>query len=153
MSRLPWILLAGAGALACSGTTAPKPTVLGTWHARITGMSLGTLDPDTFTFVITQVDPKPGGLIMPSSFTWYGPYMLTYDGEAGLATVVDHPEDLAIYKIPQDFTHCQTLEMFGTLDAADDSVSSGRVGVFGPDATTGNTCGNLVATGTISMTR
>lgn len=153
MGRWPSILLLGVSMVACSDSTAPKPTILGTWHARITGMSLGTIEPDTFTFVITQVEPMPGGVIMPTSFTWLGPYMLTYDGQAGVGAVVNHPEELAIFKIPRDFTHCQSLQMIGTPDAADDSVTSGQVGVFGPDATTGNTCTNLVATGTISMTR
>ena len=52
--------------LACSSSTAPKPTVAGTWHVALGALTSGSLSPASFDVVV----PSSGSVVTMPGLTW-----------------------------------------------------------------------------------
>ncbi len=143
--------MTGVAVAACSSnsSTAPKPTLAGTWHVSGATLSSGTLSPAGFDITV-----KASGdtyLVTMPSVTWsVGP--VTYDSGSGWVNFSDSTF-FGFGEYQHSAAHmCAFVLIWGKPNAAKDTLKATSVAVANSDTIAGGFC-NADATGSATVTK
>ncbi len=125
---------AAALALACSSSTAPKPTVAGVWHVTTGAFGAGTLSPATFDVTVTQVSANSLSVSMPT-ITW-STFPKVFSGVKNVITFSDSTLFGVSERAQTQANFCDNIGFWGTMNAARDTLLGAKVSVY--DTTTMN---------------
>lgn len=122
------LALMGIAALgACSDSTAPAPTFLGTWHVKVTSFSVDTLQPNPFTITLSAGNGDTLHVAMAAVQWDHAP---NYVFDSVYTTLVPHGAagDSVIFE-EKDEPDQYLLGMLGAANAARDTIT-GQLGVL-----------------------
>ena len=132
-SGIPSAILAGLVA-GCSSATAPKPSLVGTWHVALGMLNSGTISPARFDVKVTQSGntflvtmPKlawSGGLIFDSGPALAG---FTDSTKAGFTEFTRAPHSLL----------CEWVSIYGTRNSGVDTLRGASIVIENNDTITG----------------
>ncbi len=143
--------MGGAFLAACSSnsSTAPKPTLAGTWHVSGASLSNGTLSPSSFDITV-----KASGdtyLVTMPSVTW-SVGSVTYDSGAGWVNFSD-TSFFGFGEYQHNAAHmCAFVLIWGKPNAAKDTLKTTSVAVTNSDTIAGGFC-SADATGSATVTK
>jgi len=135
---LTLIVIAALGA--CSDSSSPTPTFLGTWHARVTSFSPDTLQPNPFTVTLRAAHGDTLTLTMAPVQWDHAP---NYVFDSVFAVVIPSGDNVTL--IEKDVADSYYLGIDGTANAARDTIT-GQIGVV--DASF-----HEIGVGTVVMTK
>ena len=121
---LTLIVIAALGGGACSDSSAPTPSFLGTWHARVTSFSPDTLQPNPFTVTLAAAHGDTLTLTMAPVEWDHGP---NYVFDSTFTVVIPSGGDITL--VEKDVADNWYLGIQGTANAARDTIM-GQIGVL-----------------------
>ena len=134
------LALVGIAALvACSDSTSPAPTFLGTWHVKVSSFSVDTLEPNPFTITLSAGNGDTLHVAMAPVQWDHGP---NYVFDSVVTTAVPSGDQVSL--IEKDEPDQYYLGLLGNANVKRDTIS-GQVSVLDGTLHTLGT-GNFVAT-------
>ena len=139
-------LLAGL-LVGCSSSTAPAPTLAGTWHVSVGPLTSGTITPTSFDITVTKSGASYA-VSMPA-LTWSGG--LVFDSGPNLEGFSD-----TTYAGFVAFTHspthlCEFVTIAGVKNQAIDTLSGAEIAVESADTVPGPYCPMPTITGSATV--
>jgi hypothetical protein len=136
-------VIAGGVLLGCSSSTAPKPSLAGTWHVAVQGsLTSGSLSPDTFSLTVVQVRTDSYTVTMPSLVWSTGP--VTFDSGATAGNYSSDTSKFVIGEYPHSRTHlCEFVTIQGTMNPGRDTLTSATMLFFNADTIPGGYCSSI----------
>lgn len=137
---------------ACGDSSAPAPTMAGTWHVT-TGSIAGILAPTAFDVVVRAVGKDSFAVTFPTvTWTPNGTDFVTYNGVAGLTLFTDTSQ-YGFWKAPSTPTQrCQWVGVRGGKNAGRDTLLLAIVEVANSDTMPGGYC-QTVTSGSATVTK
>jgi hypothetical protein len=133
---------------ACSSSTAPKPSLAGTWHVTLGALNSGTLSPASFDVTVKQSGSNYT-VTMPT-LTWTGG--LVFDSGPNIEGFSDTTETGFIAFTHGPHAHiCQFVAVGGFKNASLDTLSSAGVIVENVDTIPGGYCARGTVSGTATV--
>lgn len=136
--------------MGCSSSTAPKPSIAGTWHVSLGTLNAGTISPTSFDVTVNQ-SGSTYTVTMPT-LTWSGG--LVFDSGPNLEGFSD-----TTYAGFVAFTHaphshvCEILAIAGIKNAALDTLHSAQLGIVSTDSIVGGYCPAPSVLGAATVTK
>lgn len=134
------IVVAALGGGACSDSSAPAPTFVGTWTARVTAFSPDTLLPNPFTITLAAAHGDTLTLTMAPVEWEHGP---NYVFDSSFTVVIPSGADITL--VEKNVADNWLLGIQGSANAARDTIT-GQIGVL--DQTF-----HVIGTGTVVVTK
>ena len=142
---------AAALALACSSSTAPKPSVTGVWHVTTGAFGAGTISPATFSVTVTRVTANSLAVVMPA-LTWSaGPKI--FNGPQNAPQFSDSTMFGFAERAASPATFCDYLTFYGTTNPAKDTLISAHVAVYDTATISGVLGCVATTTGNVTITK
>jgi len=139
MRRTILALTAIAAVAACSDSTSPAPTFLGTWHVKVSSFSVDTLQPNPFTITLSAGNGDTLRVAMAPVQWDHGP---NYVFDSVVTKAVPSGDQVSL--IEKDEADQYYLGLLGNANVKRDTIS-GQVSVLDGTLHTLGT-GNFVAT-------
>lgn len=120
---VPWAILVGL-LVGCSSSTAPKPSIAGTWHVTLSTLNSGTMAPTSFDVKVKQ--SGSGYLVTMPALMWSGG--LTFDSGPALAVFTDSTK--AGFTELAHGPHavlCESVSIYGTKNPGLDTLSGASI--------------------------
>jgi len=146
-SLITGAVLAGL-VVGCSSSTAPKPTLAGTWHVSLGALTSGTIAPTSFDVTVAQ-SGNSYTVTMPT-LTWSGG--LVFDSGANVEAFSDTTFAGFIAFTHAPHAHlCEFVAIAGVKNAGLDTLTAAAIGVESADTIPGSYCPIPTVTGSATV--